>query len=161
MTDGQSCKIWGACVGFGECITSWILMWFLFISPKQMTNKWAAVVWMQPFKSQTCLNLPSSIRAPLKWISQLLGQTKTENIPAMQRSTLPRTQRACWDQATKPSPAAAGLQPVGPDLKSMASAYMCPGMHAMWKSLDKGIFIRTHTCSAACSHCCLSPSTSV
>lgn len=75
------------------------------------------------------------------------GQTKTESIPAMQWSTLPLTQRACWDRAAKPSPAAAGLQPVGPDLKSMASAYMCPGMHAMWHSLAKGMFIITRTCS--------------
>lgn len=65
-------------------------------------------------------------------LAAFLVQTKTENIPAMQRSTLPLTQRACWDRATKPSPAAAaGPQPVGPDLERMASAYTCPGMHAM------------------------------
>lgn len=68
---------------------------------------------------------------PLKRISQpFSGQTKMENIPAMQRSTFPLTLRACWDQATKPSPAA-GLEPVVLDLNSMASAYTCPGMHAM------------------------------
>ncbi|TNN62101.1 hypothetical protein EYF80_027693 [Liparis tanakae] len=42
----------------------------------------------------------------------------------MQRGTLLLTQRACWDRAAKPSPAAGPL-PVGPDLGSMASAYTC------------------------------------
>lgn len=74
---------------------------------------------------------------------RLLGQTKTENIPAMQRSTLPLTQRACWDQADKPSPAAAGPRPVGPHLKRMTSVYTCPGMYAMWGSVDKCMFIVT------------------
>lgn len=91
-------------------------------------------------------------------LAAFLVQTKTENIPAMQRSTLPLTQRACWDRATKPSPAAAaGPQPVGPDLERMASAYTCPGMHAMWNSSDKGVLIITHTCSGACSHRCSQP----
>lgn len=49
-------------------------------------------------------------------------KTKASNIPAMQRSTFPLAQRACWGRAAPRGPAAAGPQPVGPVLQSVAGA---------------------------------------
>lgn len=79
----------------------------------------ALLIYKGPFKTES----------PSVW-----GKTKTPNTPDIQRSTLPLTQRACWDRAVKPSPAAAGLTPVGSDLKSIASTYTRRGMQAMWNS---------------------------
>lgn len=80
----------------------------------------------------------------------------------MQRSTFPSAQRACWDWAGRPGPAAAaGAQPVGPDPRSVAGAYTCRGLSDMQGSSDEGVFIITYSRSLSCSEVCnrtLSPS---
>lgn len=71
---------------------------------------------------QTCLDWPRLSDLPQR---RSPSQSKTESIPAMQRSTKPLVWPACRDQTTRPSPSAASLQPLGPDRKCTASARTC------------------------------------
>lgn len=71
----------------------------------------------------------------------------------MQQSTLLRTQWACWDRAAKPQPCCWSFAN-WPTSESMASAYTCMGMHAMWSNLNKGMLILTHPVHVPCTHCC-------
>lgn len=77
--------------------------------------------------AETCLWLWEVLFKGLR-VWQLFRPTKAIGIPVMQQSTLPLKQRACWGQAARVP--ALSLEPGQlAALPSMASAYMCMGMH--------------------------------